>query len=239
MINTSREAFTNNQNSYEIHNNYVTINLSKGKTFEVEPMAFIAGRHVNCQTRNASSGFINAFARAFFSDESIFTNTFTGLVSGNSWITVAPPHLAQIASYKFKDTSDKIYLTKGSYLASTSNVQLSTAFHGILDLKGIGNTTIEATVSPNSETEGQVYFHSNTGSIIPVDVTPEHPLMVDNDHIIAFTGKAGELQCTYKMLSPSVTGFFASGEGYVCEFSGEGTVFIRSHTPPMPPQNNR
>ncbi len=218
--------------NYTIHDNYVTINLDKGQTFEVEPEAFIAGRHVSCQTRNASNGVLNGLARIFFSEESIFTNTFTGLVSGNSWVTVAPPHLGQVASYKFKDTSDKIYLTRGSFLASTSNVKLSTKFEGVLDLKGIGNTTIEASVLSNGKSEGEVLFHSNTGSIIPVDVTPEHPLMVDNNHIIAFTGKSDEFQCTYKMLSPSVTGFLASGEGYVCEFSGNGTVFIRTHTPP-------
>lgn len=217
--------------NYTIHDNYIKINLDKGQTFEVEPEAFIAGRHVNCETRNASNGVFNALARVFFSEESIFTNTFTGLVSGNSWISVAPPHLGQVASYKFKGTSDKIYLTRGSFLASTSDVKLSTKFEGVLDLKGIGNTTIEASVSSSGESESEVLFHSNTGSIIPVDVTPEHPLLVDNNHIIAFTGKSGELQCSYKMLSSGITGFLASGEGYICEFSGNGTVFIRTHTP--------
>ena len=226
-----------NQSPYTVHDNYVTIDLNIGQTFEAEPKAFIAGRHVNCITRNSSTGFMNALARAFFSEESIFTNTFTGLAA-NSWIRLAPPHLGQIASYKLKDTSDKIYLVKGSYLGSTSNINLSTKFHGLFDLKGVGNVTIEASINPYSETEGEVLFHSNSGSIIPVEVTPEDPVMVDNNHIIAFTGKAGELDCTYKMLSPSVTGFFASGEGYVCEFSGRGTVFVRSHTPPPPPQKN-
>lgn len=215
----------------QVYSNSAIIKLAQGETFEVEPQAFIAGNQVSCTTRNASTGVAQAISLMLFSGESIFTNTFTGLTSDKSWIIIAPPDIGQIASYKFKDTSDKIYLVRGSYIASSSNVRLSTQFQSIIDLKGVGITTIEASVSTNQTAEARVFFHATKGSIIPINITPESPVVVDNNHIIAFTGKREELQCSYKLLSPSVTGLFCSGEGYVCEFSGQGTVFIRTHQP--------
>lgn len=226
----------NQRSSHDVYDNQVTIQLEQGETFEVEPGAFIAGRHVVCQTRGASSGYLNACARLLFANESLFTNTFKGEKQGNSWISIAPPHIGQIARYKFKGTSDKIYLVSDSYLASTSNVKLSAKYQGISDLKGMGITTIQASVEGAQENDqAEVLFHSETGSVMPIEVTPGNPVIVDNRHIIAFTGKRNELHCNYRMLSGGAMGFFGSGEGYVCQFSGTGTVFVRTHQPPVRP----
>jgi uncharacterized protein (AIM24 family) len=49
--------------------------------------------------------------------------------------------------------------------------------------------------------------------------------MVDNGHIVGWEGPL-----TYKMTSVGggAMGFFASGEGLVCEFQGQGRVYIQS-----------
>ena len=49
--------------------------------------------------------------------------------------------------------------------------------------------------------------------------------LVDNGHLVGFEGP---LTFDIKTAGGGLMGFMASGEGLVCEFKGQGTVYLQS-----------
>ena len=83
---------------------------------------------------------------------------------------------------------------------------------------------------------------SGFGDIIEMDVTPNQPLTVDNDHVLAW-----ETSLDYSIKVASGTFGFTSGEGLVDEFYGSGKVYIQTRNiqnlaqvliPYLPTSNN-
>ncbi len=69
---------------------------------------------------------------------------------------------------------------------------------------------------------GDLWFNSY-GGIHPVQVNGSY--VVDNGHIVAFDSG---LTYTIKRAGKGLKALVASGEGFVCEFQGQGTVYIQS-----------
>lgn len=74
------------------------------------------------------------------------------------------------------------------------------------------------------ETEGEGDLLINSfGSILPVQITPNSPLTIDNEHVVAW-----ESNLNYKISIASGMIGFTTGEGLVNTFSGEGLVYIQT-----------
>jgi uncharacterized protein (TIGR00266 family) len=69
---------------------------------------------------------------------------------------------------------------------------------------------------------GDLWFNS-FGGIEAIDVNGSY--MVDNGHIV---GWEGNLQFDIKSAGGGLMGMMASGEGLVCEFNGQGRVYIQT-----------
>ena len=69
---------------------------------------------------------------------------------------------------------------------------------------------------------GDLWFTSY-GGIEVVDIT--QPFMIDNGHIV---GYEGQLNMSVKRPGGGMMGLIASGEGLVCEFTGQGRVYLQS-----------
>ena len=70
--------------------------------------------------------------------------------------------------------------------------------------------------------EGDILV-SSFGDILPLEVTPGHPITIDNEHVVAW-----DASLSYDIHIASGLFGFTTGEGVVNEFRGSGTVLIQT-----------
>jgi uncharacterized protein (TIGR00266 family) len=105
----------------------------------------------------------------------------------------------------------------GAYLASAGDIDLKMRFGGLRALLAKeGAFFIEASGT------GDLWVTSY-GAVDEVHCNGSY--IVDNGHIVGF-----DSSLDFKIKSPGggAMGFFASGEGLVCEFTGQGRILIQS-----------
>lgn len=154
-----------------------------------------------------------AIARKLFGGETMFVNRFSA--AGPGEVILAPSVSGHII-HKQLSNSEKLFVQSGSYLASTGDIDTKLRFSGLRSLLGgEGLVLLECSGS------GQLWINSY-GGVLPLQVNGT--FTVDTGHVVAFDG-------TLDFKVKSVGGMkslFLSGEGLVCEFSGQGTVYIQS-----------
>lgn len=158
--------------------------------------------------------FFVALLRKLFGGETMFLNDFT--TQSEAGEVVLAPSLAGDIVQKRLASGQKLFVQTGSYLASTGSVDTKLRFGGLRTLfGGEGLVLLECTG------EGDLFVNSY-GGVTPIEV--QGGLTVDTGHIVAFDG-------TLDFKIGSVGGFkslFLSGEGLVCRFFGQGTVYVQS-----------
>lgn len=157
--------------------------------------------------------FIVALIRKLIGGETFFVNHFSSSQPGSVWL--APALSGQVAHRRLQNES--ITLSAGAFLASSGDVDIRVKWGGLRSLlarEGLFMLEVSGT--------GDLWFNSY-GGIEPIDVNGT--LTVDNGHLVGFEGAL-----TYDIRSAGggLMGLFASGEGLVCEFRGQGRVYIQS-----------
>jgi uncharacterized protein (TIGR00266 family) len=154
-----------------------------------------------------------ALARKLFGGETMFVNRFSAATGGE---VVVAPSLSGHIVHKQLTGNERLLVQTGSYLASTGEVQTRLRFGGLRTLFGG-----EGLVLLECSGAGELWINSY-GGVLPMPVNGT--FTVDTGHIVAFDG-------TLDFKVRSVGGFKSlafSGEGLVCEFSGQGTVYVQS-----------
>jgi uncharacterized protein (TIGR00266 family) len=154
-----------------------------------------------------------AFIRKFMGGETMFINRFKASQGGQ---VVLAPSLSGHIVHKALDASSRLFVQTGSYLASTGEVNTKVRFGGLRTLLGG-----EGLVLLECSGAGVLWVNSY-GGVIPIEVNGT--FTVDTGHIVAFDGT---LDFRVKSIG-GVKSFLFSGEGLVCEFSGQGTVLVQS-----------
>lgn len=201
------------------------ISLDAGQTASVERGAMVYMRNVDlsASTNSKSSGLgglVRAVARSAVSNESVFITTATGTANGAT-IGIAPSTPGKIsvlhcgaAQYRLNDHA---------YLASDASVTYNMVRQkaGGAIFGGTGGFFVMET-----QGEGDVLV-SAFGDLIELDVTPEAPITIDNEHVVAW-----DASLNYRIEVASGTFGFMTGEGLVNKFSGTGKVLIQSRNAP-------
>jgi uncharacterized protein (TIGR00266 family) len=157
--------------------------------------------------------FFVALIRKVFGGETMFVNEFGGPAGGE---VVLAPSLSGHIAQKRLGSGSRLFVQRGSWLASTGDVDAKVRFGGLRTLLGG-----EGLVLLECDGDGDVFVNSY-GGITEVPVNGR--FVVDTGHIVAFDG-------TLDFKVRSIGGFKSflfSGEGLVCEFSGRGTVYVQS-----------
>jgi len=157
--------------------------------------------------------FFVALIRKFLGGETMFVNEFGGPAGGE---VVLAPSLAGHIVQKQLAGGSKLFVQRGSWLASTGTIDTRVRFGGLRTLLGGEGLVLLECVG-----DGDVFVNSY-GGITEVSVNGRY--VVDTGHIVAFDG-------TLDFRVRSVGGmksFLFSGEGLVCEFMGRGTVYVQS-----------
>jgi len=193
------------------------LSLDAGDSVRAEAGAMVAhGGDIDVETK-AEGGILSSLSRSVFGGESFFQNTFTA--TDATTLHLAPALSGDVTHHPIE--ADSLYVQSSSFLAADPSIALDTSFgcartffggEGLflLELTGTGDT-----------------FLSSYGAIDEQRVSPGDALVVDTGHIVAFEDS---LAFDVKRVGGLKSTLF-SGEGLVCEFSGEGTVWTQTRSP--------
>ncbi len=157
--------------------------------------------------------FFIAMIRKMLAGETFFVNHFSSPQGG--WVWLAPAMSGAVKHFIMQGNT--MLFSNGAYLASCGEVLMRPRFGGcrsmiakegawFLEVSGMGEVWV-----------------TSYGAIEEVHCNGSY--IVDNGHIVGF-----DSSLTFKIKSAGggLMGFFASGEGLVCEFQGQGRIFIQT-----------
>jgi uncharacterized protein (TIGR00266 family) len=154
-----------------------------------------------------------AFLRKMIGGETFFVNHFSSPQGG--WVWLAPALSGGVKHIQMQGQT--MIFSAGAFLASAGEVDLKLKFGGLRAMLAKEGAFFVA-----ASGTGDLWVTSY-GAIDEVMCNGSY--IVDNGHIVGF-----DSSLTFKIKSAGggAMGFFASGEGLVCEFQGQGRILIQS-----------
>ncbi|POY37001.1 TIGR00266 family protein [Solitalea longa] len=194
------------------------ISLAPGQEFTAEAGAMIAmspSVHMTTTTHKKSSGGIIKGLKRMLGGESFFLNHYTaGNQGGTVWLGAT--HAGDMLVKELN--GEGIIVQGGSYVASTPDIDIDMSWQGFKSL-----ISKEGLFWLGIRGKGTVVVNS-FGAIYPIQVNGEY--IVDTGHIVAFEES---LNFSLTKAGKSWISSILGGEGLVCKFKGQGTVWIQSH----------
>lgn len=196
--------------------------LSRGESVKIENGSMVYSRGVEISgglnsKKKGLGGVLGAIGRSITSGESMFITTATGAVDDGE-IAIAPPIPGKIISLQVGG-QQQYRLNTGAFLACDATLDYTMVNQGLgrAVFGGTGGLFV-------METNGAgTILVSAFGDILSLDVTPESPLVVDNEHVVAW-----DASLNYNIQVASGMFGFTTGEGVVNSFNGYGRVYIQT-----------
>lgn len=196
--------------------------LQSGETILMERGSMVFMKDVTLEGKvNSKSGGIGgifgAIGRSLTSGESMFITHATG-TANNAVVGIAPAIPGKIHHLSVSGNT-QYCLNNGAFVCCDNSVtyemhsqKLSKALFG-----GTGGLFVmEATGTGD-------LFVSAFGDLLELEVTSDQPLIIDNEHVVAW-----DATLDYNIEVASGTFGFTSGEGLVNKFTGNGKVLIQT-----------
>jgi len=201
----------------------VEIALQQGENITIDSgsMVYHNGKvslsgKINSNGKSGITGILSALGRSVSSGEGFWETEVTGSTN-EAKISLAPDTPGTIKTLSLSGTS--WYLNTGAFLASDKTVsytmkrqKVSGAVFG-----GTGGLYVMETTGT-----GDLLINSY-GDIIELDITDDTPMVIDNEHVVAWSSS---LDYNIKIASGLLG--FKTGEGLVNEFHGTGKVLIQT-----------
>ncbi|MCZ7681225.1 MAG: TIGR00266 family protein [Sandaracinaceae bacterium] len=184
----------------------------------LESAAMVARSSGMTMQTNMKGGVLAAAKRKLLGGESLFQNTFTASQPGET-LYFAPGPEGDVEVLELNGTMP-ILMNSGAFLGAAPSVQLDTKWGGAKGFfSGTGFFLLKA------DGHGPLFF-SCYGGMHPVDVGPGG-YICDTSHVVAFTGG---LNYTVQKVG-GLKSLFFSGEGLVCNFQGQGRLWMSTRSP--------
>lgn len=198
----------------------VTLNTGEEIVAEAGAMVAMSGYlQASTTLRQGKGGGILGGLKRMIGGESLFLSVFRSPTPENT-LFLAPKMFGDMLHYKMGASG--LVVQAGSYLASTSDVNIDLGFQGFKSL-----FSGESIFWLDMGGHGDVLL-SSFGAIYEVPVKGEY--IVDTGHIVAFE-KTLKFEIT-KSPGSSWLSAFLGGEGLVCRFKGNGRLFCQTHNAP-------
>lgn len=189
-----------------------------GEQMVLESAAMVARSSGMTMQTNMKGGVLAAAKRKLLGGESLFQNTFTASQPGET-LYFAPGPEGDVEVLELNGTMP-ILMNSGAFLGAAPGVQLDTKWGGAKGFfSGTGFFLLKA------DGHGPLFF-SCYGGMHPVDVGPGG-YICDTSHVVAFTGG---LNYTVQKVG-GLKSLFFSGEGLVCNFQGQGRLWMSTRSP--------
>ena len=200
----------------------IVAKLGKGETIMMESGAMVFMQDVDLQgnlnsKQKGLGGLLGAIGRSLTSGESMFITSATGKTD-EAVVGIAPSVPGKIV--KLEVGGAKQYrLNTGSFVCCDKDVAYEMKSQELTKalFSGTGGLFVMETTG-----EGDI-FVSAFGDILELNVTPDKPMTIDNEHVVAW-----DANLEYHIEVASGVIGFTSGEGLVNKFSGEGRVLIQT-----------
>ncbi len=196
----------------------VTIHLEEGQKVFAEPSAMASMSPTVTLKAGFKGGLGKTIGRAF-GGESLIINTFTA-DRGPGEVTFAAGATGDATHYTL--TGNTLMLQRGAFMLHSEGVEITGKWQGA---KGFFSG--EGLVLLKASGDGEIFFNSY-GAILSVDVTDEY--IVDTGYIVAFEDTLNYRISVLPGLrgGSSLKSLFFGGEGLVCQFRGQGRVWIQT-----------
>ncbi|MCA9234145.1 MAG: TIGR00266 family protein [Planctomycetales bacterium] len=199
------------------------LTLAAGETVTCEVGAMIAmtsGFAVETTTRKkGGGGGIMKGLKRMLAGENLFLNHFTATAPDQTLI-IGPGLLGDVMHHRL--AGGTLVVQGSSWLASDPGIDIDASWQGFGKALFSGESMFWVKCSGAGN-----LFLSSFGVIDAVAVDGEY--VVDTGHIVAFEDT---LDFKITKASKSLVGSFLGGEGFVCRFQGQGSLFCQSHNPP-------
>ena len=195
------------------------VHLEAGESITAEGGAMIAmSEHLQMETttHKRDQGSILGALKRMVTGESFFLNHFS-TQSAPGEVILATTLCGDMMEYQVDGPG--LLVQSGSYVASAPSVDMDIRW------QGLGKTFFsgESMFFIHLSGKGQAIFNS-FGAIYPIEVNGEY--IVDTGHIVAFEES---LEYEITKAGGSWLSAMMGGEGLVCKFKGQGTVWGQSH----------
>ncbi|WOO89434.1 TIGR00266 family protein [Mollicutes bacterium LVI A0078] len=199
----------------------VEVTINNGEAFKLETGAMLSMTSGISLEGKRNGSLFGALGKAMLGGENFFVTT--ARANGiNQKLTLAPKGFGAIRHIQL-DGSRNWYLEDGVFLASDNTVDLS-----VIRQKGVASPLLGGTGGffiLKTSGAGNLFVES-FGSIIELEVTPDNPITVDNNHVIGW-----EETVHHEMIIASGAFGFKTGEGLAIKLSGNGKVLIQTRQP--------
>ena len=194
------------------------IKLASGQEFTAEAGAMIAMSptvQMTTTTHKKNSGGIMRGLKRMISGESFFLNHYSaGSNPGTVWLGAT--HSGDMMVKELN--GEGIIVQGGSYVASSPGIEINSNWQGFKSV-----LSKESLFWLSIKGRGTVVINS-FGAIYPIQINGEY--IVDTGHIVAFEES---LNFSLTKAGKSWVSSILGGEGLVCKFKGQGTVWVQSH----------
>ncbi|WP_255198489.1 TIGR00266 family protein [Halorarius litoreus] len=195
----------------------LSLTLAEGESVRAEAGSMVSySEGIEIETK-AEGGLLKSLSRSVLGGESFFMNTFTA--TKPSTLQLAPALSGDVQHHHLQD--ETLYVQSTSFIASEPSIDVDTKFGGGKTFfGGEGLFLLKLTGSGDA-------FISSYGAIDEHTVSAGETFTVDTGHIVAFEdGVSFDVRRVGGMKST-----LFSGEGLVCEFSGDGKVWTQTRSP--------
>jgi|SRR6056297_2418509 len=208
-------------------NAVVVATLDAGERIEADPGTMISrSAAVVSDTTSNGDGAAGMLKSALSDEREVLKTVFEAEADGSS-VTLGPDLPGDITRVDLAETG-RVKVQSGGIVTWTPDVEKSTAANEASNFFSSGELTVLAL-----DGDG-VAFLSAFGALRQHDVTPEDPLVVDEDHLLAWTDGLDVSRTKDSSLKSSLLG----GEGFVTRFEGDGHVWLQTRDPLVLRGNN-
>ncbi len=180
-----------------------------------------------CSTANIQvegemkGGLLGGLARKFLRGETFFFQTLKAL-NGPGEVLLAPPPPGEVKLLELDGGIDWL-IQKGAFLGASHSLQMDTKTQNLLQ----GLFSGEGFFISRIKGQGTLALNA-FGAIHQKDLAAGEEYIVDNGHLVAWTATT-----PYKITKASKgwINTITSGEGFVCRFTGPGTVLMQTRNP--------
>ncbi len=193
-----------------------------GEVLRAESSVMVAMDSTLGMQTGATGGVGSALKRSVFTGDSFFENTYTASRAGET-LFIAPAAEGDVEVVELAN-DETILLSSGAYLACGEEVTLTTKWEGA---KGFFAGT--GLFLGRAEGPGPIFF-GGYGGVHAIEIgkgIADNGYICDTSHVLAFDAA---LSFDVRKIAGLRASLF-SGEGLVCEFRGQGRLFVSTRSP--------
>jgi uncharacterized protein (TIGR00266 family) len=164
-------------------------------------------------------GIGDSVKRAVSDERTLVDNTYTA-THGTGSLSLVPEHPGDVIAVNMSNRQS-LLVQSGSLIGWEPLVERATELNNLSNMFSSGELTALSLSGQGTA------FLSAFGSMIEREVTPQEPLVVDEDHLVAWTPNLSLNRRKDGGLKSTVLG----GEGLVTEFTGQGHVWLQTRDP--------